>query len=144
MWSVFTYERLKNIQFSKYSSSFSVLQNSYHDLNHEAEALKRLEDSGAILYLHPHLWYTHTSRRFNPKSDWKPNHIWIWIWSPSPNPHRAFCSGIQDIFASALSSEECLSPLHLIFYQTEKLLLKQFSSDLSNRKHFGNSTLYNV
>ncbi|XP_041657363.1 CMP-N-acetylneuraminate-beta-galactosamide-alpha-2,3-sialyltransferase 4 isoform X2 [Cheilinus undulatus] len=30
------------------------MKNSYHDLNHEAEALKRLEDSGAILYLHPH------------------------------------------------------------------------------------------
>uniref|UniRef100_A0A8D2ZMH1 CMP-N-acetylneuraminate-beta-galactosamide-alpha-2,3-sialyltransferase 4 n=1 Tax=Scophthalmus maximus TaxID=52904 RepID=A0A8D2ZMH1_SCOMX len=34
--------------------SLSPLQNSYHDLNHEAEALKRLEDSGSILYLHPH------------------------------------------------------------------------------------------
>lgn len=33
----------------------SLLQNSYHDLSHEAEALKRLEESGAILYLHPHL-----------------------------------------------------------------------------------------
>uniref|UniRef100_A0A3Q1G924 ST3 beta-galactoside alpha-2,3-sialyltransferase 4 n=1 Tax=Acanthochromis polyacanthus TaxID=80966 RepID=A0A3Q1G924_9TELE len=31
------------------------MKNSYHDLNHEAEALKKLEDSGAILYLHPHL-----------------------------------------------------------------------------------------
>ncbi|XP_078023368.1 CMP-N-acetylneuraminate-beta-galactosamide-alpha-2,3-sialyltransferase 4 isoform X3 [Epinephelus lanceolatus] len=31
------------------------MKNSYHDLNHEAEALKRLEDLGAILYLHPHL-----------------------------------------------------------------------------------------
>ncbi|KAI3354454.1 hypothetical protein L3Q82_018965, partial [Scortum barcoo] len=31
------------------------MKNSYHDLNHEAEALKRLEDSGAVLYLHPHL-----------------------------------------------------------------------------------------
>ncbi|KAK5904439.1 hypothetical protein CesoFtcFv8_006004 [Champsocephalus esox] len=31
------------------------MKNSYHDLNHEADALKRLEDSGAILYLHPHL-----------------------------------------------------------------------------------------
>uniref|UniRef100_A0A3Q4APP9 CMP-N-acetylneuraminate-beta-galactosamide-alpha-2,3-sialyltransferase 4 n=1 Tax=Mola mola TaxID=94237 RepID=A0A3Q4APP9_MOLML len=31
------------------------MKNSYHDLNHEAEALKRLEDSRAILYLHPHL-----------------------------------------------------------------------------------------
>uniref|UniRef100_A0A3Q3EM34 CMP-N-acetylneuraminate-beta-galactosamide-alpha-2,3-sialyltransferase 4 n=1 Tax=Kryptolebias marmoratus TaxID=37003 RepID=A0A3Q3EM34_KRYMA len=30
-------------------------QNSYHDVNNEAKALKRLEDSGAILYLHPHL-----------------------------------------------------------------------------------------
>ncbi|KAJ8412570.1 hypothetical protein AAFF_G00129060 [Aldrovandia affinis] len=27
------------------------MKDSYHDLNHEAEALKRLEDSGAILYL---------------------------------------------------------------------------------------------
>lgn len=32
-----------------------LLQNSHHDLNHESEALKRLEDVGAILYLHPHL-----------------------------------------------------------------------------------------
>ncbi|XP_030252129.1 CMP-N-acetylneuraminate-beta-galactosamide-alpha-2,3-sialyltransferase 4 isoform X3 [Sparus aurata] len=31
------------------------MKNSYHDLNHEADALKRLEESGAILYLHPHL-----------------------------------------------------------------------------------------
>ncbi|XP_036006059.1 CMP-N-acetylneuraminate-beta-galactosamide-alpha-2,3-sialyltransferase 4 [Fundulus heteroclitus] len=31
------------------------MKNSYHDLGHEAEALKRLEDSGAIVYLHPHL-----------------------------------------------------------------------------------------
>uniref|UniRef100_A0A1A8CVJ7 CMP-N-acetylneuraminate-beta-galactosamide-alpha-2,3-sialyltransferase 4 n=1 Tax=Nothobranchius kadleci TaxID=1051664 RepID=A0A1A8CVJ7_NOTKA len=31
------------------------MKNSYHDLNHEAKALKRLEESGAILYLHPHL-----------------------------------------------------------------------------------------
>ncbi|XP_068601588.1 CMP-N-acetylneuraminate-beta-galactosamide-alpha-2,3-sialyltransferase 4 [Brachionichthys hirsutus] len=30
------------------------MKNSYHDLSHEAEALKRLEDLGAILYLHPH------------------------------------------------------------------------------------------
>ncbi|XP_045929902.1 CMP-N-acetylneuraminate-beta-galactosamide-alpha-2,3-sialyltransferase 4 isoform X2 [Micropterus dolomieu] len=31
------------------------MKNSYHDIKHEAEALRRLEDSGAILYLHPHL-----------------------------------------------------------------------------------------
>ncbi|XP_072248945.1 CMP-N-acetylneuraminate-beta-galactosamide-alpha-2,3-sialyltransferase 4 isoform X1 [Leuresthes tenuis] len=31
------------------------MMNSYHDLKNEAEALRRLEDSGAILYLHPHL-----------------------------------------------------------------------------------------
>ncbi|XP_019720529.1 CMP-N-acetylneuraminate-beta-galactosamide-alpha-2,3-sialyltransferase 4 isoform X1 [Hippocampus comes] len=30
------------------------MKNSYHDLSHEAEVLKRLEDSGAIFYLHPH------------------------------------------------------------------------------------------
>eukprot|EP00064_Thunnus_orientalis_P000483 superscaffoldBa00000025_g484 len=30
------------------------MKNSYHDVNHEAEALKRLEDLGAILYLHHH------------------------------------------------------------------------------------------
>ncbi|KAM9733756.1 CMP-N-acetylneuraminate-beta-galactosamide-alpha-2,3-sialyltransferase 4 isoform 1-T1 [Menidia menidia] len=29
------------------------MKNSYHDLNHEAEALKRLQELGAILYLHP-------------------------------------------------------------------------------------------
>lgn len=31
------------------------MKNSHHDLNHEAEALQRLEEAGAILYLHPHL-----------------------------------------------------------------------------------------
>ncbi|XP_056905792.1 CMP-N-acetylneuraminate-beta-galactosamide-alpha-2,3-sialyltransferase 4 [Takifugu flavidus] len=31
------------------------MQNSYHDLGHEAEALKRLQDSGAILNLHKDL-----------------------------------------------------------------------------------------
>ncbi|XP_040036783.1 CMP-N-acetylneuraminate-beta-galactosamide-alpha-2,3-sialyltransferase 4 isoform X2 [Gasterosteus aculeatus] len=31
------------------------MKNSYHDLDHEAQALRRLENSGAILYLHPHL-----------------------------------------------------------------------------------------
>ncbi|XP_036391989.1 CMP-N-acetylneuraminate-beta-galactosamide-alpha-2,3-sialyltransferase 4 isoform X1 [Megalops cyprinoides] len=30
------------------------MKDSNHDLPHEAEALKRLEDAGAILYLHPH------------------------------------------------------------------------------------------
>ncbi|KAI1893766.1 hypothetical protein AGOR_G00127050 [Albula goreensis] len=30
------------------------MRDSHHDLSHEAEALKRLEDSGAILFLHPH------------------------------------------------------------------------------------------
>ncbi|CAB1348031.1 unnamed protein product [Coregonus sp. 'balchen'] len=30
------------------------MKDSYHDLTHEAETLKKLEDSGAILYLHPH------------------------------------------------------------------------------------------
>ncbi|XP_072309957.1 CMP-N-acetylneuraminate-beta-galactosamide-alpha-2,3-sialyltransferase 4 [Eucyclogobius newberryi] len=37
------------------SATMKSMKNSYHDLNHEAEALKRLEDAGAILYLHPHL-----------------------------------------------------------------------------------------
>ncbi|XP_031599465.1 CMP-N-acetylneuraminate-beta-galactosamide-alpha-2,3-sialyltransferase 4 isoform X1 [Oreochromis aureus] len=36
-------------------ATMKSMKNSYHDLNHEAEALKRLEDSGTILYLHPHL-----------------------------------------------------------------------------------------
>ncbi|XP_015228190.1 PREDICTED: CMP-N-acetylneuraminate-beta-galactosamide-alpha-2,3-sialyltransferase 4 [Cyprinodon variegatus] len=31
------------------------MKNSYHDVNIEAKALKRLEDLGAIFYLHPHL-----------------------------------------------------------------------------------------
>lgn len=35
---------------------YSLLQNSNHDLNHEAKALKRLQVSGAILNLHPDLW----------------------------------------------------------------------------------------
>ncbi|XP_058606762.1 CMP-N-acetylneuraminate-beta-galactosamide-alpha-2,3-sialyltransferase 4 isoform X2 [Onychostoma macrolepis] len=30
------------------------MKNSYHDLNQEALVLKRLEDQGVILYLHPH------------------------------------------------------------------------------------------
>ncbi|XP_052008168.1 CMP-N-acetylneuraminate-beta-galactosamide-alpha-2,3-sialyltransferase 4 isoform X2 [Xyrauchen texanus] len=30
------------------------MKNSYHDLNQEAEVLKRLENQGDILYLHPH------------------------------------------------------------------------------------------
>ncbi|XP_016369549.1 CMP-N-acetylneuraminate-beta-galactosamide-alpha-2,3-sialyltransferase 4-like isoform X1 [Sinocyclocheilus rhinocerous] len=30
------------------------MKNSYHDLNQEALMLKRLEDQGAVLYLHPH------------------------------------------------------------------------------------------
>ncbi|XP_076001042.1 CMP-N-acetylneuraminate-beta-galactosamide-alpha-2,3-sialyltransferase 4 isoform X2 [Genypterus blacodes] len=35
-------------------NTMKSMKNSYHDLNHEAEALKKLEDSGAIFYLHPH------------------------------------------------------------------------------------------
>lgn len=31
------------------------MKNSQHDLSHEAKALKKLEDAGVILYLHPHL-----------------------------------------------------------------------------------------
>ncbi|KAM4741964.1 CMP-N-acetylneuraminate-beta-galactosamide-alpha-2,3-sialyltransferase 4 isoform 1-T3 [Anableps anableps] len=31
------------------------MKNSYHDLNHEAKALKKLEDLGAILHIHPNL-----------------------------------------------------------------------------------------
>ncbi|XP_029964822.1 CMP-N-acetylneuraminate-beta-galactosamide-alpha-2,3-sialyltransferase 4 [Salarias fasciatus] len=31
------------------------MKNSYHDVKHEAQVLKRLEDSGAISYLHQHL-----------------------------------------------------------------------------------------
>ncbi|XP_077091644.1 CMP-N-acetylneuraminate-beta-galactosamide-alpha-2,3-sialyltransferase 4-like isoform X3 [Siphateles boraxobius] len=30
------------------------MKNSYHDLSQEGQVLKRLEDQGAILYLHPH------------------------------------------------------------------------------------------
>uniref|UniRef100_A0A3Q0T756 CMP-N-acetylneuraminate-beta-galactosamide-alpha-2,3-sialyltransferase 4 n=1 Tax=Amphilophus citrinellus TaxID=61819 RepID=A0A3Q0T756_AMPCI len=54
----FGYPRSKSlhqpIHYYGYATMRSM-KNSYHDLNHEAEALKRLEDSGAILYLHPHL-----------------------------------------------------------------------------------------
>ncbi|XP_041851437.1 CMP-N-acetylneuraminate-beta-galactosamide-alpha-2,3-sialyltransferase 4 isoform X2 [Melanotaenia boesemani] len=54
----FGYPNSKNqrqpIHYYGYDTMKSM-KNSYHDLNHEAEALKRLEDSGAILYLHPHL-----------------------------------------------------------------------------------------
>ncbi|XP_037123782.1 CMP-N-acetylneuraminate-beta-galactosamide-alpha-2,3-sialyltransferase 4 isoform X2 [Syngnathus acus] len=35
--------------------TMKAMKNSAHDLGLEAEALKRLEDSGAIVYLHPHL-----------------------------------------------------------------------------------------
>ncbi|XP_077396259.1 CMP-N-acetylneuraminate-beta-galactosamide-alpha-2,3-sialyltransferase 4 isoform X2 [Festucalex cinctus] len=37
------------------SETMKIMKNSYHDLSIEAQALKRLEDSGAILFLHPHL-----------------------------------------------------------------------------------------
>lgn len=54
----FGYPNLKNekhpIHYYGYDTMKSM-KNSYHDLNHEAEALKSLEDAGAILYLHPHL-----------------------------------------------------------------------------------------
>ncbi|KAM9317760.1 CMP-N-acetylneuraminate-beta-galactosamide-alpha-2,3-sialyltransferase 4 isoform 1-T5 [Pholidichthys leucotaenia] len=36
-------------------ATMKSMKNSYHDLNNEARALKRLENLGAILYLHPHL-----------------------------------------------------------------------------------------
>ncbi|XP_051934553.1 CMP-N-acetylneuraminate-beta-galactosamide-alpha-2,3-sialyltransferase 4 isoform X4 [Hippocampus zosterae] len=35
-------------------NTMKSMKNSYHDVSHEAEVLKRLEDSGAIFYLHPH------------------------------------------------------------------------------------------
>ncbi|KAM4566436.1 CMP-N-acetylneuraminate-beta-galactosamide-alpha-2,3-sialyltransferase 4 isoform 2-T2 [Odontesthes bonariensis] len=54
----FGYPNSKNpqqpIHYYGYETMKSM-RNSYHDLKHEAEALRRLEDSGAILYLHPHL-----------------------------------------------------------------------------------------
>ncbi|XP_077422340.1 CMP-N-acetylneuraminate-beta-galactosamide-alpha-2,3-sialyltransferase 4 isoform X2 [Vanacampus margaritifer] len=37
------------------SDTMKLMKNSYHDVSHEARALKRLEDLGAIFYLHPHL-----------------------------------------------------------------------------------------
>ncbi|XP_013883367.1 CMP-N-acetylneuraminate-beta-galactosamide-alpha-2,3-sialyltransferase 4 isoform X2 [Austrofundulus limnaeus] len=36
-------------------ANMKSMMNSYHDINNEAKALRRLEESGAILYLHPHL-----------------------------------------------------------------------------------------
>ncbi|XP_016887665.1 CMP-N-acetylneuraminate-beta-galactosamide-alpha-2,3-sialyltransferase 4 [Cynoglossus semilaevis] len=36
------------------NDTMSSMKNSYHDVNHEARALRRLEDSGAIFYLHAH------------------------------------------------------------------------------------------
>ncbi|KPP63082.1 hypothetical protein Z043_118685 [Scleropages formosus] len=36
------------------SDTMKSMKDSYHDLSHEAEALKRLEDAGLIQYLHPH------------------------------------------------------------------------------------------
>ncbi|KAI1903359.1 hypothetical protein AGOR_G00026380 [Albula goreensis] len=53
----FGYPESKNqrhpIHYYGYDTMKSM-KDSYHDLDHEAEALKRLEDSGAILYLNPH------------------------------------------------------------------------------------------
>lgn len=72
----------------------SLWQNSYHDLNHEAEALKRLEDAGAILYLHPHSWCKQRRSTFTVyfKINWSPSLTWLWFgWSQAPS------SGIPDI-----------------------------------------------
>lgn len=53
----FGYPKSKNqkhpIHYYGYDTMKSM-KDSYHDLTHEAEALKRLEDLGAVLYLHPH------------------------------------------------------------------------------------------
>ncbi|XP_030622046.1 CMP-N-acetylneuraminate-beta-galactosamide-alpha-2,3-sialyltransferase 4 isoform X2 [Chanos chanos] len=53
----FGYPESKNqkqpIHYYGYDTMKSM-KDSYHDLNHEAEALKGLEDLGVITYLHPH------------------------------------------------------------------------------------------
>nr|XP_057936352.1 CMP-N-acetylneuraminate-beta-galactosamide-alpha-2,3-sialyltransferase 4 isoform X2 [Doryrhamphus excisus] len=54
----FGYPNSKNIKHPIHYYGYDTMKSmkhSHHDLNHEAEALKRLEDSGAILSLHPHL-----------------------------------------------------------------------------------------
>ncbi|XP_077579259.1 CMP-N-acetylneuraminate-beta-galactosamide-alpha-2,3-sialyltransferase 4 isoform X2 [Stigmatopora nigra] len=54
----FGYPNSKNIKNPIHYYGYDTMKsmkNSYHDLNHEAEALKGLEESGTILYLHPHL-----------------------------------------------------------------------------------------
>ncbi|XP_054651004.1 CMP-N-acetylneuraminate-beta-galactosamide-alpha-2,3-sialyltransferase 4 [Dunckerocampus dactyliophorus] len=53
----FGYPNSKNIKHPIHYYGYDTMKSmkgSNHDLNREAEALKRLEDSGAILYLHPH------------------------------------------------------------------------------------------
>lgn len=54
----FGYPSSKNQQHPIHYFGYDTMKSmkkSPHDLNHEAKALKRLEDVGAILYLHPHL-----------------------------------------------------------------------------------------
>ncbi|XP_041919734.1 CMP-N-acetylneuraminate-beta-galactosamide-alpha-2,3-sialyltransferase 4 isoform X3 [Alosa sapidissima] len=36
------------------SNTMKSMKDSYHDLDHEAQTLRKLEEAGAILYLHPH------------------------------------------------------------------------------------------
>lgn len=104
------------------------MKNSYHDLNHEAEALKRLEDSGAILYLHPHLWYLLFPVWFNPKKKKKKRRRfysklylnWVWIiWFklhfnvPSAVGCETFCcQGILSVTDLALVSIYLPGTLH--------------------------------
>uniref|UniRef100_A0A3B3BHP4 ST3 beta-galactoside alpha-2,3-sialyltransferase 4 n=1 Tax=Oryzias melastigma TaxID=30732 RepID=A0A3B3BHP4_ORYME len=37
------------------NNTMKAMKSSPHDINHEAQALKRLEEVGALMYLHPHL-----------------------------------------------------------------------------------------
>nr|XP_029528131.1 CMP-N-acetylneuraminate-beta-galactosamide-alpha-2,3-sialyltransferase 4-like isoform X2 [Oncorhynchus nerka] len=53
----FGYPASKNQKYPIHYYGYDTMKSmkdSYHDLTHEAEALKQLEDSGAIMYLHPH------------------------------------------------------------------------------------------
>ncbi|KAG5269135.1 hypothetical protein AALO_G00198660 [Alosa alosa] len=36
------------------SNTMKSMKDSYHDLDHESQTLRKLEEAGAILYLHPH------------------------------------------------------------------------------------------
>uniref|UniRef100_A0A4W5RFB0 CMP-N-acetylneuraminate-beta-galactosamide-alpha-2,3-sialyltransferase 4 n=1 Tax=Hucho hucho TaxID=62062 RepID=A0A4W5RFB0_9TELE len=53
----FGYPESKNLKHPIHYYGYDTMKsmkNSYHNLSYEVKALKRLEDSGAVVYLHPH------------------------------------------------------------------------------------------